>query len=439
MNHKDLDVALAHYMYLPAEDFQTAKGIWDGLLQKYDLVGLKLGDVIPNAISTTYDFPILVRSDSVTVGFSIIRNVIAIEILYPLGVKAHTAIIEELEESRQLFKDQIDYLTGETTVMVLNGQAKDNFDFALPRPFAGQEICNGDLKCGNLSLVQSDDLLRRYYVVNKENSSNIADILTSGLPSVDVLLFKMERQASYFKEQRAFIEDKKSDIDRNISDILIQRAGVKSSSEENISLLEKDVEELSLMYSELAVNLKSIKNAHDIVARDLETLEFSMKSLIASPDGLERFKDAVADEHNKLLKQLKFDDELLHRSLDDIRATIEVVRTRIELERSRESFILQKEGVSIQIAAGFIELFIVGFYTLKTWEILATKEVFEHIPAFITLGLDLAFAVTAVAFTHYIAKYLRKERARLGMTLSALGIIASLVLMIAATKFAAWS
>lgn len=432
------DMMLAHYMYLPAEDYRIAKDIWDGLAQRYSLTGFKLGDAALDEVLSSYDFPLLVRGEGVAVGFSIIRDIIIIELLYLSGPRGYTEIHDDLEKARQSVSIHAAFLAGETTVTVIGGATDGGLSDSAILALTGPKTSIGDIRGGILSFVHCSDSLRRFYTIEQENATDITNILAASLPAVDMLIFKLERQANYFKDQRSFTISKKSDMDRNIGDILSQWTGTGSPHDANLGLLEKDIEKLSLAYGELAGSLKLIKSAHDTLARDLEALELSMDELMISPEGLERFRSIIVGGYKNLLRQLKFDDELLHRSLDDTRATIEVVRTRVELERSRESFLLQQEGISIQIAAGFIELFIIGFYTLEAWELLASKEVFEHMPAFIRLGLDALFAVTIVIFTHYVAKRLRKEGSNLKLMLSGVSIIISLLLMVIATSYFPW-
>ncbi len=424
------NISLAHYIYIPTEDYHVVKQIWSGLVQKYNLAGLNPDEVISESKGLAHASPILIRNEHLALGLFILKNLAAIEILYFADPKQAGELNKELEDIRLELKEHADCFAGESTVTVLDSPIKDN----PPENLSIHEKVLNSFELGNVLIysVAPEDELLRHYLTRPKNGGVPTDFLTSKLPAVDSLLFKLKRQALYFRDQRNFIHDKRRDFDQALSDILNKRAETGSAHEKNANPLEKDIERLSLMYGGLVSNLKLIKKARDTMAHDIEKLG-SLAKKIGVGEGFNYFRDVVMGGYISLLKDLELDDKFLHRSLDDTRATIEIVRTRIDLERSRESFSLQKEGVSVQTAAGLIELFIVWFYTLEAWELLATKEVFEHIPIAARLGSDILFAGTVVAFTHYAAKLLRNEKALSGLLASGLGIIIALSLMFLTT------
>ncbi len=435
--HNDIsNIALVHYMYLPTEDHSVVKAVWDDLVRRYGLSELEADDIIIGERALAHSFPFVVRNDRVAIGLLISRNITAIQLMYLTTTKPQNQLLDELEAVRLGLQNQIDGLIGETTAAVITGDNQATERSSLGAPFSKPVMYEGAVKGATISVIRPNDKFHHFYIVHEEDEHKTFDLLTSRIPTIEALIFKLARQSGYFKDQRHFLKSKKSDSDQRLSDILSQWTTAKSSSEGNIDLLEKDVERLSAIYGELVGSLKTIKNAHDTIARDLTALESLLKERITRAADLEHFKNTFTGEYSSLLKDLEFDDDLLHRALDDTRATIEVVRTRIDLERSRESFLLQREGVSVQAAAGLIELFIVWFYTLEAWELLASKEVFEHIPILLRLGIDVVFAVSVVALTHFTAKLLQKEKPNPGLFIAGFGVITSLVLMILFTNTA---
>lgn len=434
MHNNISNVALVHYMYMPAGDQSLIETLWDGLAQRYNLSGHDADNIIIGERALAHSFPFIVKGDRVSTGLLINKSIAIIQLFYLSGKKPCEQLIEELETVRQSFKDQVETLVGETTVAIVDGDAHDNGRLPLGQLFSKPVVYEGATKGATVSVIRSDERFRRFYIVCQEDEGKTIDLLTSKLPSIDATIFKLARQSAYFKDQRQFLTSKKADADQKLSDILSQWTVAKSSSVGNIGLLEKDVEQLSAMYSELMGSLKIIKNARDTLARDLGALEGLLKERLIHAADVESFKDTFTGDYSNLLKDLELDDGLIHRSLDDTRATIEVVRTRIDLERSRESFLLQREGVSVQAAAGLIELFVVWFYTLEAWELLASREVFEHIPILLRLGTDVMFAISAVAFTHFTAKLLQKEKSNPGLIIAGFGIIISLAFMVLFTN-----
>lgn len=424
------NISLAHYIYIPTEDYHVVKQIWSGLAQKYNLAGLNPDKVMSGSKGLTHASPILIRNEHLALGLFILKNLTAIEILYFSDPKQAGELNKELQDTRLELKEHADYFAGESTVTILDDPIKSGL-------FENLGLNKEDLNSFELGDVliydaaPEGEFLHRY-PIHPINENVPVDFLTSKLPAIDSMLFKLKRQALYFRDQRNFIHDKRRDFDQILSDILNKRVETGTAYEGNINLLEKDIERLSSIYGKLVSNINLINRAHYTLLHDIERLDYLVKKAGAGK-GLDYFRNVIAGDYASLLKDLELDDKFLHRSLDDTRATIEVVQTRVDLERSRESFLLQKEGVSIQTAAGFIELFVVWFYTLEAWEILATKEVFEHIPIILRLGADTLFAGAVVAFTHYAAKLLRKEKARTGLLVSSLVIITTLSLILLAT------
>lgn len=427
-------IEFAHYIYLPTEDNETIKGIWDRLAQRFSLNGKTPDDLITGGKALSFNAPVVVRNDHVALGLLISKGITAIEIIFPLQANRANSPEEALSEARRELSDYMSYAVGETTVAVKEGP--NGYDPSKnPRsPLAKPSIFECGIKGASITIIHPEAELERYYVLERQSDTKVAELLLSRLPLIDGLSFKLARQADYFKDQRDFIRDKKLEADKGLSNILNKWSG-HGTSEQKIDLLEKDIEALSAMYGELVGSLKMVKNAHDIMAKDIDDLDRALKEIVVSPGDMADFKRALLGEYETFINELAVEDRLLHRSLDDTRATIEVVRTRIEIERSRESLLLQKEGVSVQAAAGFIEFVVVGFYTLETWELLASAEVFEHIPASLRLGIDAMFATSVVAFTHYMAKFIQKEKANLGLVLAGLAAILSVVLMIMATNY----
>jgi len=433
------DVKLAHYIHLPAEDYPIVKKVWGELVQNLELANSSPDKLALRETVLIHNLPVILKNDHVAIGLSIAEGVSTIEILLTSEQQPAKELVDKIEDTRQKLDSHADYFIGETTIAVVSSPAQDEIVQSLGKPFSGAEIYTSELKDAVVALIRSDDDLRHYYIVEQKSDGEVEGFLVTRFPAADSLAFKLLRQTRYYRDQRDFINDKKNEADQGLSNILNKWSGVKSSAESNIDLLESDVEKLSSMYGELVSSLRVIKSAQNKLARGLASLDLILKKLAIDPAEAMNLKSALVEECISTLKDLELDDKLLHRSLDDTRATIEVVRTRIELERGKESVLLQKEGVSVQAAAGFIELFIVGFYTLETWELIASAEVFEHIAMSLRLGIDLSFAVMVVAFTHYAAKFIQKEKSNLGLILSGVGIVIAFGLMVLTTYYASQS
>ena len=77
-------------------------------------------------------------------------------------------------------------------------------------------------------------------------------------------------------------------------------------------------------------------------------------------------------------------------SLEGAKSAIDVIKSRIELARSRTSLIMQEEALNMAIAASFVEFFLVLYYGLQIWKTLAGK-IFSQIPLPLSRGSRSSF------------------------------------------------
>jgi len=179
----------------------------------------------------------------------------------------------------------------------------------------------------------------------------------------------------------------------------------KETGMEKIAILEKEIDDLSKAYEKIANYRYMLKNAQNTIKEDLRRLETCLSSFyIKSPES------KYITTHKDFLEQLKVEDGHLSVSLEGIKMAIDVVDTKVGLLRGKESLMLQKqtqklqeEGTSLALASSFIEFILVFYYSLASWEHLATAEVLHRIPIVLQATLIGAFSLMAVICTHYLA------------------------------------
>jgi hypothetical protein len=89
---------------------------------------------------------------------------------------------------------------------------------------------------------------------------------------------------------------------------------------------------------------------------------------------------------------------------------------------------IQEEMLVTGIAASMVEFFLVLYYGLGVWKMLAGEEVVHRIPLGLKGGLILLFSLSVVLGTHKTAKAL-KEKTRKGVLLWGLVIIVLIAVM----------
>jgi cation transport ATPase len=147
--------------------------------------------------------------------------------------------------------------------------------------------------------------------------------------------------------------------------------------------------------------------------------------------------------NKKFQDRLEKEERLLSNTLTGIKTAIDIVDTKVGLQRGKESLTLQQqtqhlqeEGTSMQMATSMIEFVLVFFYSLESWEILSSHEVFTLIPVILKIGLIGSFAFMAVVATHFLAMSWREHwKLNKGVVISFAILVAILISIILLTQY----
>ncbi|MHB0977407.1 MAG: hypothetical protein ACYC1U_09485 [Candidatus Aquicultorales bacterium] len=257
-------------------------------------------------------------------------------------------------------------------------------------------------------------------------SGKTLSFLANVMLAVDARLHKLEITVAHYREQMRGVLEKRKACDGTVASIMNERRPESMGDAERTRALEADVRRLAELYSDVLADLSLIRRSRDGLARDIRYLNDRTASteLGGLHFGVAEFADA--------LEELKAAASRLDESLAGVQAAINVVSTKVELMRSRETVGLQKEALSLQVAAGFIEFILLFYYTFHSWEAVVGLERFEHMPAVFRVILTILFSGLSVAFTHEISKRLRGEKKALVPALFMLaGAVGTVLLMIA--------
>lgn len=386
--------ALAHFVYFSSKDEVDARITWQALagasnIDKSELTVETTGETLSSS-------PIIASSDRASVFFSIHHNTIAVGATFELEEGAGSGSLDLDNTSRTIWNASPSAI-GNTSVLAAGAEGLANaaelvFGQTLP-PIPAAE---------NLFLIRLGDG-RHLYAYGTKSFEDPIDFFAKSLTRVDGLLHKLEKIVPHFKEQASAILDKRDTCEKTVASILNEQVDGEGSDKERSGMLEADVRRLAEIYADLTGDLSVIRKSRDMLERDLDYLSDQLGTLNYNPDrfGLDGFRE-VLDDIGKA-------SERLDESLNNVQAAIVIVGTRVELLRSKENITLQKEALSLQVAAGFIEFIILFYYALHSWETLVTPARFERVPAGFRALLTLAFAGIVVALTHQISKAFRGE------------------------------
>jgi len=282
---------------------------------------------------------------------------------------------------------------------------------------------------------------RDYYAIAASDPSGF---LAQVFPETDSLIKKLGRTATYFEEQRQTINSERSDVDREVGALLHRQVVAGGDGVAEAAKLEEQIATLSRLFGLLATDALLIRQASDRLSRDIKLLNQELKQ-IAEPGETDEIGAHYVGRFSLDLAEAHGERNNLDFSRQNAQAAIEVVRTQVEIMRAGEeaviqqqsqeilsrSLVLQKERLSLQVAAGFIEFVLVFYYALKSWEGVVGMEPVEHMPPLLRLIVIGSFSASAAVGTHYLAHALQYHswRSR-GLWLSVVLLVLSLAAMV---------
>jgi hypothetical protein len=93
---------------------------------------------------------------------------------------------------------------------------------------------------------------------------------------------------------------------------------------------------------------------------------------------------------------------------------------------------LQQEVFSLQSAAELVELVVVFYYALKSWEGVAPEKLVAELPPLLKFFPVTLFSLAVVGATHYIAemRYHRHPKTVIKLTLTIILVIIAVLFMV---------
>jgi hypothetical protein len=427
MNH----YVFAQYFYFVSDDEEAIRETWNHLVTacraERTLSKESQGTLGSATSPTLLNYCV---SDRTHLFLYVLENYNVIEILF---ASAHRETIPDWEENQKFIQEKsreisthLESAIGSTSLLIGQG-ARDPFLSQLRTLFPG-EARPTDVVAGTLyRLENTGQEWAHYYALARadesEDRKKLETFLTKNFPATDLFLFRLGRETEYFREQQKTLTAERAEFDKEVSAILHREVVLTKIRPSEIELLETDMGTLSRMYGLLASSRMTVKQAHATLDQDLRRTGRLIEDLLA-PEAKD--KDLVVHylpPFKHCLSSLALEDELFEQSLDNAKAAIDVVHTRVALMRSGESLLLQRqtkglldqnillqeEAISLQAAASFIEFILVFFYSLEAWKALAGEKIHE-VPVFGQFGLVFAFAFSVVLATHFSAQALRQKK-----------------------------
>lgn len=248
---------------------------------------------------------------------------------------------------------------------------------------------------------------RQYFLIEGESATSMHDFVASELPRISWSVQRIRREWDFYRDRVKTILVEKEKIDNELSRILHKKVSGGSGSDA-AETLEDQIERLASMYSVLGTDLHLVKEGSSVLEKDLVALSRQSAAFEeAGSDGWPHYH--VTRFRDDLKSWLKHESDL-RQSLENTKAAIDIAQTQAQLLRSGQALALQDEIISLQMAAQVVELVVVFYYTLKSWEAVAVTGTVEELPSLVKFGVVATFSASVVALTHYIGAGLHEGR-----------------------------
>lgn len=423
--NKTIMSEVIHFFYFIADDEEALNTTWRLAKGRYGVSDSALNHFAEEG-------PVLSRlatGEGVSLSISVLEHTAILQI--SLRGAEPQEKLSSLNELREELGDILLDLIGESSFIVQSTEeessaAKKIIQIKLP----------GDRKLLVTHSPETGD--PRLYTFVTEEPGEAAQFLLQKLAPLDCQTYQINREIDYYTMQHDAFVAQEEELNSEIGRILYRR-------EADLSGLETDVEKTAEIFAMMANYSVLLSNSLRVMRGDLNRLERLVRK------GLhQREDDYFMGRHGLRLKQfistLETSQRNFSRSLDNAKAAIDVMKSRVDLANSRTNLDLQQQlgslmhqNVAIQeeslimgIAATMVEFFVVLYYGLGVWKMLAGEEVVHHIPVSLKAGLIVGFSLAVVAGTHKAAKALKEKTFK--ETLAWSVIILTLVAIMAAVS-----
>ncbi len=418
-----------HYIYFHIDDDKEINELWDFLTQEYD----KDTDGAVCTLEPTSDSTIsisLAKGDQSGVYLSCFRNVATIGILF----YSENTTLQDIDDQRNQLENFLSSQIGEATILIVDKEEQLKI---AKETFSEFKLIESKITFGKLYHFLDED--RGIYFCLPFEKDLLFDFLVEELPIFDVSFQSLDKKVKYFQDQLKLMEQERVAADKFVSKLLYSGMGKKETDAERIEVLEKEIDDLSQLYEKIANYTYMIKNSILTVRNELMILDECLASFCIE----RRLESEYVQMNRTFQNKLETEGSLLSNTLTGIKTAIDIVDTRVGLQRGKESLTLQQqtqhlqeEGTSMQMATSMIEFVLVFFYSLESWEILTSHEVFVLIPVVLKVGLIGTWAFMAVIATHFLALSWRENwKLNKGVIISFAILIAILISIILITQY----
>lgn len=392
---------LYQYLYFLASDDEVIGAVWEKIQGLYQL---SEGEIGPEKTGPSVSR--FASGEGIFASLSVAGHIATFELAFR---KASSGDLTALPgNTRESIEEELLDSIGESTLLIdPEGEGEGE----------GTPLPDGILPGGSLSVVpEKRGEPRRFFIAGLENGP-LLDWIREKLVPLDRLTHEMAREIGFDEDQHETVTGKIDEMNRQVGGILNEKSKELSHLEEEVSAI-SDIHAQMTNYNSLLGNIAHRLRTEMPWFDRLHSRAFEVQDTF--------FQHRIRRRAERLLDSLSLTQKELSRSLENARAAVDVIKSRVDLNRSRTNLELQqqissmmRQNIHIQeemqlagVAASLIEFFVVLYYGLGVWKTLAGEELMHRIHPALTLALISLFSLSVVIGTHKTAKALKEKSTR---------------------------
>ncbi|MBN2719600.1 MAG: hypothetical protein JXR72_00710 [Proteobacteria bacterium] len=392
---------LHYYLYFLASDEEVVGSVWEKIQGLYNLSDRETDPEKAGASVSRF-----ASAEGVFASLSVAGHIATFELIFKDASSGDMTAL--LGTAREAVEEELLDSIGESTLLIdPEGESKGEWT---PLP-------DGLLPGGSFSVVpEKRGDPRRFFIKGTENGV-LLDWIREKLVPLDRLTHEMARELGFDEDQHETVSGKMDEMNRQVGGILNEKSKKLSHLEEEVSAI-SDIHAQMTNYNSLLGNIAHRLRSEMPWFDRLHSRAFGVQDTF--------FQKGIRRRAERLLDSLSQTQKELSRSLENARAAVDVIKSRVDLNRSRTNLELQqqissmmRQNIHIQeemqvagVAASLIEFFVVLYYGLGVWKTLAGEELMHNIPPALTGALISLFSLSVVIGTHKTAKALKEKSTR---------------------------
>ncbi len=257
------------------------------------------------------------------------------------------------------------------------------------------------------------------YFANIPGGDLLNPVSGNWLPVLEAKFLQLQLQAEFYRDRRNSCNLEKEELDRSLSDVLHSR--LVRSGQEAVDDLSEQVHLISTNFAILAgLNIiirEALQKMYHLAGAVDNQLEEEGGCEVVSP------LKSITSLYEGFYGSLEKLEQEIVLSMQNHKAAIEVVRSRIEIFLSRENIklqaqikdmmdvnnALQKQNLTFQLAASLIAFILVSYYSHSLWKNLVPLA-YQNIHNAIQFIFVLLFSASVIYITHLIGEYIQVEK-----------------------------